>query len=117
MEKRYAGIEEKQYILERFQGKECFIYNLNLSFDQDRHNLIMKLHMKTTELEAILIMYNVSNIKMNLIHSEFSIEGFEIIDNSSNGWSKEVRYCLNDFESGALKLYFERYEILPRLND
>lgn len=110
------GLKRMDNILDEFQGKECFIHSLNISFDQDNRALIMKIHLKATESEAILTMYNVSNIKMNFCSSIFSIEGFEIIDNISRGWSNEVRYCLNDFESGVLKLYFERYEIIPYEN-
>lgn len=99
-------------ILEVFQGKECFIDKLTIQYD-DQDKLILQIHIRTIEFEAIITMYNVSNIRMNFNLSTLTIEGFEIIDNYEKGWSKDVRYCLNDFENGAIKLYFEKYTIVP----
>ena len=42
--------------------------------------------------------------------SEFVIEGFEVLDNRENGYSNDVRYRLNDFECGAIRFYFEKYD-------
>ena len=111
------ALKRTDIILDKLQGKECYIHNLNISSALNSHTLTVKMHIETTESNVILTMHNANNIKMNFCSSAFSIEGFEIIDNVTKGWSKEVRYCLNDFENGVIKLYFERYEITPYEND
>ncbi len=57
-----------------------------------------------------MTMYNVSNIKMNFSSSDLVVEGFEVVDNRLKGYSKDVRYCLNDYENGSIHLFFEKYD-------
>ena len=79
----------------------------------DEGKLMLQIHIRTAKIEAIITMYNISNFKMDFHLSTFTIAGFEIIDHYERGWSKEVRYCLHDFEGGAIQVYFEKYTIVP----
>lgn len=57
--------------------------------------------------------FNVSNITMKVLSSSFEIWGFEIIDHKKDGWLKEMRYEMNDYESDCLHFFCESFEIIP----
>ena len=54
---------------------------------------------------------NVSKLRMADISYPFRICGFEILDYSSRGYQKDLRFFVNDYEDGKLSFYCENFEI------
>ena len=54
---------------------------------------------------------NVSCINLSDMSYPFEIVGFEILDYTSRGYSKDTRFFVNDYENGQLSFYCEDFEI------
>lgn len=95
--------------LDAFQGETCSVDELRIIKCEEGVRITLRIC--SDKCNATLILHNASDIRIDFT-SSLLIDGFEILDNSSRGWLNDVRYTLNDFENGAIKLYFESYEIV-----
>ena len=97
-------------IIEKFEGKKVFVDGFSVNHNADDDKIMIKMHVRTRDNEAVISFYNATQIEFRMDSSEFVIEGFEVLDNRENGYSNDVRYRLNDFECGAIRFYFEKYD-------
>ncbi|MBR5137871.1 MAG: hypothetical protein IKV30_07655 [Clostridia bacterium] len=55
--------------------------------------------------------YNVSNFKMGYFTYPMVIDSMEIFDHKEDGWSKEQRFEIRDYEEGSLGFCCENYKL------
>ncbi len=92
-----------------FQGKKIKILEMILKNKNDQLELSLKVYFENKILE--MLFYNVSRIKMGELSVPLEVHGFEIIDNSPNGWEKDSTYEIRDFEDDYISFYCENFKI------
>lgn len=97
-----------------FQGEKIEILEMTLKSADDRPELSWIISLKSAVYR--MTFYNVSRFRIGYISMPFEVQGFEIIDNSKNGWGKDSAYEIRDFEDDRVNFFCEYFKIdeLPR---
>lgn len=95
-----------------------------IDFLQGKEMLISEITVKTTgcNLDLILtvihsgkiyrlIFKNISRFSVDDLSAPMEIQGFEIIDHFSNGWDKESRFEIRDFEEDKIRFFCECFNV------
>lgn len=91
-------------------GKSIFVCNFEVTHNDD--SLCVKMTCISEDQNAYFIVFeNVSKLKLSDVSYPFQICGFEILDYSSRGYQKDIRFYINDYEDGILSFYCEKFEI------
>ena len=63
--------------------------------------------------KAVFEFYNVQNLHLERIGGKYNqIYGFEIVDKSKDGWAKDQRYFVNDYEDNLISFSCESIKVL-----
>lgn len=95
--------------IEKLQGKKFSILLLTLENINNSINLLLEISFEKTIYK--IVFYNVSRLRITDFSRPMEIGGFEIIDNHLNGWSKDSRYEIRDFENDVISFFCENIEI------
>ena len=87
-------------------GKTIQIENMKLTVDA---TMRLAMDCRAGAEEWSLEFENISELTVRALNFPAIISGFEIRDNLSRGWAKDVRYTVRDYEEG--KLMFHCQEI------
>ena len=74
--------------------------------------LIVLLTGRTETSTFSICFFNVSCLNLKELSVPMIIQGFEIIDNKSDGWDNCSRFFIHDFEEGTISFYCENYELI-----
>ena len=100
----------KHDLLPKLDGKAITVCNFEISHDDQ--TLSVKMTCISEDKNIYFVAFeNVSNLQLSDIYYPFQISGFEIVDNSSRGYQKDMRFFVNDFEEGQISFYCESFEI------
>lgn len=91
-------------------GNEIEILELRLKIIEDRLELSLKLYSENMISEVIF--NNVSRFRVGEISTPLVVHGFEIIDHSQNGWEKDSRYEIRDFEDDRINFFCESFKLV-----
>ncbi len=95
--------------VEFFQGKSFEIVEMILKNIDNQLELIWKI---CFENEIFMItFYNVSSFRVSEVSNPIVIQGFEIINNSPNGWEKDFTYEIRDFEDDRVNFFCEHFKL------
>ena len=97
------------YQTEFLQGKRIEISEMILSSKENRLELTWKINV--CDKRSTLLFHNVSCFSINSVSVPFEIEGFEVIDHLQEGWQKDSRYEVHDYEDGKVRFFCERVEL------
>ena len=67
--------------------------------------LSWKIHFENTFFR--MTFYNVSRFRVGELSIPLEVNGFEIIDYSQNGWEKDSKYEIRDFEDDRINFFCE----------
>ena len=92
-----------------FQGKKVKILEMILTNEDNQLELSCKLCLD----DAIygITFYNVSRLRINNFSKPLEVYGFEVINHSQNGWEKDSKYEICDFEDDRVNFFCEYFEI------
>ena len=94
----------------KIDGKSITMCHFEIVYDDE--SLCVKMTCISEDQNAYFIVFeNVSKLKLSDISYPFQICGFEILDYSSRGYQKDVRFFVNDYEDGKLSFFCENFEI------
>ena len=63
--------------------------------------------------KAVFEFYNVQNLHLERIGGKYNqIYGFEIVDKSKDGWAKDQRYFVNEYEDNLISFSCESIKVL-----
>ena len=94
----------------KVDGKSIIVYDFEIEHNDD--SLCIKMTCISEDQNAYFIVFeNVSKLKMLDISYPFQICGFEILDYSSRGYQKDIRFYVNDYEDGTISFYCENFEV------
>lgn len=89
---------------------EIEILEMRLKIIEDRLELSLKLYSENMISEVIF--NNVSRFRVGEISTPLVVHGFEIIDHSQNGWEKDSRYEIRDFEDNRINFFCESFKLV-----
>lgn len=92
-----------------FQGNEIEILEMLLKNVDKQLELSWKIYFENVIYR--ITFYNVSRFKVRELSSPLVVQGFEIIDHSQNGWEKDSKYEIRDFEDDSINFFCESLEI------
>lgn len=95
--------------IEKLRGKKASILLFTLENGDNSANLMLKIRFEDTIYK--IVFYNVSRLRITDFSRPMEIDGFEIVDNSPKGWSKDSRYEVRDFENEVISFFCENIEI------
>lgn len=97
-------------LLPKIGGKSTIVHNFTIEHTDT--TLAVKMTCVSEDQNAYFIVFeNVSKLKLSEISYPFQICGFEILDYSSRGYQKGIRFYVNDYEDGKISFYCEKFEI------
>lgn len=96
--------------IEKLRGESVSVLLLTLENADNSANLLLKISFEGNIYK--ILFYNVSRLQITNFSKAMEIGGFEIIDNSPKGWSKDSRYEVCDFESGVISFFCESLEMI-----
>ncbi len=97
-------------LLSEINGKSIIVYDFSIEHNDEK--LAVKMSCISEDQNTYDIVFkNVSKLKLSEISYPFQICGFEILDYSSRGYQKDVRFFANDYEDGKFSFYCENFEI------
>ena len=75
--------------------------------------LVLRYSVNSIEYKITVKFSSVINLRLNRIGGEYNhILGLEIIDKSNDGWDKNQRFLVNDYEDGIISFICKDIEIL-----
>ena len=75
--------------------------------------LVLRYSVNSIDYKITVKFSSVINLSLNRIGGEYNqILGFEIIDKSNDGWDKNQRFLVNDYEDGIISFICKDIEIL-----
>lgn len=92
-----------------FQCEKIEILEMALKRVDDRLELSWIISLKSAVYR--MTFYNVSRFRIGCISIPLEVQGFEIIDNSENGWGKDSAYEIRDFEDDIVNFFCEYFKI------
>lgn len=91
-------------------GKLLMVQFFSVGYDEC--GLAIRMECVTDDGDAYhAIFQNVSLLNVANASHPFQIGGFEIIDKLSDGYQKDRRYLIKDYEDGTVSFYCESFEI------
>ncbi|MBE6630419.1 MAG: hypothetical protein E7624_06185 [Ruminococcaceae bacterium] len=100
----------KENLFSEIDGKGIIVCDLSIGYYEK--TLAVKMSCIAEDHNTYFIVFeNVSKLKMSDISYPFQICGFEILDYSSRGYQKDMRFYANDYEDGKISFYCESFEI------
>lgn len=94
----------------KLDGKSLTVRAFSVEYEDGM--LSLRMECVTDGGDAYLAIFqNASLISMVKVSYPFQICGFEIIDKQEDGYQKENRYFVNDYENGTVSFYCESFEI------
>ena len=94
----------------KIDGRSIIISNFTIEHYEE--TLAVKMTCVSKDQNAYFLVFeNVSKLNFSEICYPFYISGFEILDYSSRGYQKDVRFFVNDYEDGKLSFFCESFEI------
>ena len=94
--------------IEPFQG-EIKILEMILKNDENQLEFSFKLYFK--EKVYIMTFYNVSRLRVEDFSAPLEVHGFEIANHSQNGWEKDSKYEIRDYEDNRINFFCEHCTI------
>lgn len=91
--------------MEVFRGKKIGILEMLLKNVDNQLVLSWKIQVENTFFR--MTFYNVSRFRVGELSIPLEVNGFEIIDYSQNGWEKDSKYEIRDFEDDRLNFFCE----------
>lgn len=100
---RISLIEAIDYSITQGEFSNCFsVMTLSLRFQIE--NVLYETKIKFS---------SVVDLSLKRIGGEYNqICGFEITDKSKDGWSKDQRFMVNDYEDGIIRFFCKDIEVL-----
>lgn len=92
-----------------FEGRDLAIQEFILLQDNGMLNLTIK--GATNGFAVIMRFYNVSRMYIENISIPVIIQGFVIISNNDNGWDRDSKYSIRDYEDGSISFMCEEFEV------
>lgn len=75
--------------------------------------LVLRYSVNSIDYKITVKFSSVINLRLNRIGGEYNqILGLEIIDKSNDGWDKNQRFLVNDYEDGIISFICKEIEIL-----
>ena len=75
--------------------------------------LVLRYSVNSIDYKITVKFSSVINLRLNRIGGEYNqILGLEIIDKSNDGWDKNQRFLVNDYEDGIISFICKDIEIL-----
>ena len=97
-------------VAEQFSGKEVLVNRLVLQTEDGRPTLLLEL---TCEGKNYKILFEeVTRLTVAFHGCPFLIQGFEILDHSTDGWQSDARYEVRDYEEDSIAFYCEKITIV-----
>lgn len=76
------------------------------------HQLILSLVARIGSITHHIVFHNVSALHIQDFSYPMQIPGIAVKDRLQEGWQKDVRYEVYDFEDGVLRFFCEKIDIL-----
>ena len=92
-----------------FQGKTIQILEMVLKNTNDQLELSWKISFENEIFR--IIFHNVSKFNAENLSAPLEVHGFEILNHSQDGWEKDSRYEIHDFEDGCIHFFCECFEM------
>lgn len=96
-------------IMSVFEGRELAIQEFMILRDNGMLNLTIKGYING--LAVTMRFFNVSRLSLENISFPAEVQGFVIISNDNNGWDRDSRYSIRDYENGSISFMCEAFEI------
>ena len=97
-------------LFSNIDGKSIIVCDFSIEHNDEK--LAVKMSCVSEDQNTYYIVFeNVSKLKLLEISYPFQLCGFEIVDYSSRGYQKDIRFFVNDYENGNLSFYCENFEI------
>lgn len=87
------------------QGERIEIFEMILSGKDNKLELTWRISVGNRRIK--LFFHNISCFSMNSVSVPFEIDGFEVIDHLQDGWQKDSRYEVHDYEDGKVCFFCE----------
>ena len=97
--------------LENLNGQSITVHSFSIA--QGDASLTITMSCTAQNGAACEILFDrVSCLKLGEVSYPFQICGFEILNNSAHGYSRDCRFFINDYEYGKLSFFCENIEVL-----
>lgn len=95
--------------IEIFQGNKIEILEMVLQNVDNQLELSWKIYFENAVFQ--ITFSNVSRLRIGELSMPLEIHGFEIINHSQNGWEKDYRYEIRDFEDDRVNFFYEDFKM------
>lgn len=92
-----------------FQGKKIEILEMIIKNVDNQLEVSWKIYFENAIF--IITFYNVSRFRIGELSAPLEVHGFEIVNHSQNGWEKDSKYEIRDFEDDYVNFFFECFKI------
>lgn len=117
-------IDESNIIIKEFSyylDEEIDLYNLEISFslyvknpkqNNDSDEYLEYISNSKNLINKKILFKNVSNFSIKNVYRDMQITGFEILNHKENGWQKEIKYEVKDYEGDKINLFCEEIIVI-----
>ena len=95
--------------VEFFQGNKIEILEMVLKNVDNQLELSWKIYFENAVFW--ITFSNVSRFRIGEVSTPLEIHGFEIINHSQNGWEKDSKYEIRDFEDDRVNFFCEDFKM------
>lgn len=93
---------------ESFQGNKIEILEMILKNTDNQLELSWEIYFDNAVYR--MTFYNVSRFRVGDLSTPLEVHGFEIINHSQNGWEKDSKYEIRDFEDDCVNFFCECFK-------
>ena len=103
-------ISGDRMLLEFIQGQKITINEITIENSDDI--LVVSITLLCHQSRYTIMFHNVNHFNIHDLSMPLDIDGFEVVDHLKDGYNKDCRYEICDYENNVVHFYCESYDIL-----